>query len=399
MKLPIVLALLSLTMAFGAPRSTFEETDAIVPEDILVQSSSPMGALQSEFDELRTTVEAGKTKGVKATIDKLVAMVAKKIVPAIKEAHAADQRTLNTMMKSIAGRNNAMVEADKVLQTRANQVRTLIRKANSASKQWGGSASTFTLEENHYIKTQGQKVSTCCDRDHAGVLDLMSTPPAVVCDYKHQDTSAGCADRALAAVAAIVDKPFDKGLKLYRSLRSKCSALNKEMKRSDKRTDSARNTCQRNKVDALAASTLASSQRVGVQSEWDKTVKDYNRDFTSMLLKYTAREAQVKTDAKDRLDEYSASQVIMCILKSYKDGGKMDEATEKKCRAKVKKSGVVDMKYPRHIKRLKPSLAPFHKQVDRSSYQNTCTTRKIPDAFTCPSKAPKPVATCSPGPK
>merc|ERR1711959_836711 len=97
--------------------------------------------------------------------------------------------------------------------------------------------------QNNYLSVFKDQTTACCNRDNAAVLDVEYVPAYASCDYKNQDTSGGCADRARKAVADVVTSPFSDGLTTYRNLRSKCSDLTDHLNIGDTDTQTQFSTC------------------------------------------------------------------------------------------------------------------------------------------------------------
>merc|ERR1712072_1065521 len=395
MKLVLLLAALS-ACAWAAPHK-FMETDVLVPETVAVQLPDTIATLKEQFNTLQVQLKAGAevTPGIKATIDKMVTMVNSRIEPAIKEAHHADQTQLNTKMAAIQSRNDAFTEADKLLQQDADNVRALIDDEQAKSKVWENQAAKFTGAQDEYLSQYTTQTTSCCNRDNAAVLDVEYVPAYASCDYKNQDTSGGCADRARKAVSDVVTSPFTDGLKLYRSLRKKCKELTISMNNAEADTTKKFGQCGTDRTAAQDAAKLASAQQARMQAAWDSQTAQYAKDYAKLMKAYTDKEAVVKSDEADRVQEWGAVKTITCMLVNYKKGGGFNEEAEQSCKDSINTAGVVDIGYPAVVAEKQPHLKPFEDQADDSAYATLCDARAAAPAFTCTVGEPRPIPQCT----
>jgi len=392
----IVVALALCAVAFAAPRTNFLENDQVVPEELVqVSLSNNVANLKQQFHELQMQVKDGAevTPGVKDTIDKMIDMVTDEIEPAINQAHADDQETLNVKMHAISQLNDGLNQDVAILRDEANNVRKLIDEEQAAAAAWDSAASLFTSTQNNYLHTYDDKTNTCCQKQNAAVLDVEYVPAFVTCDYT-VPAGATCSKRARAAVAAIVTTPFTDGLALYRQLLGKCSQLAKDLDAADKDTDAKIDDCQAKKRTEKAASELASTEQARVQKQWDETISFYNGNYTAKNADYQKHKGIVQTQETDRKSEWEATQQIKCMLKAYQAGGGFDDATADGC-----KEGIVtelDIGYPVEVPQLFPELEPFEAQTDTSGYEHTCDARTPAPVYTCIVREPRPFPECSP---
>jgi len=392
---PMLLLALS-ACAFAAP-SRFMETDALVPEEELMQVPDLMDGLRAQFEQLKSQAGMEVTPGVKKTIDKMITMVNGRIEPAIKSAHNTDQTTLNTDMAAIQGLNDAFAKQEKMLQQDGNNVRKLIDDEQAKSQAWEKQASTFTSSQTTFLGAFDKQTAACCHRDQAAVMSMEYVPAYAQCDYKKQDTSGGCAARAKKAVADVVTAPFSEGLAKYRAARAECAKDTTTLNAAEADTAKQFSACGSAKTVATDASHLAAKEQKRMQAAWDKATSTYAKRYHEEMSKYTVTVARVRKDDKDRTAEWGAAQVIKCMLRAYKAGGKLDKAANDKCAAGIKTKGIVDVGYPKVVKEIKPVLKPFEAQADDSAYEHTCDTRAKSPAFKCPAPFMKPRPSCNPG--
>jgi hypothetical protein len=389
-----ILALSLAALVSAAP--SYVETDALVPETTLLGVEDTISNLKDQFAELKAQASSGMevTPGVKKTIDRMVTMCENEIEPAIKEAHAADQETLNTLMDAVQEENNEFTEKEALLQKDADNVRDLIADEHSKSAAWEKAADTFTADETDFLKKHAKQTKKCCARDNAAVLDVVYVPAYASCDYKQQDSSGDCSKVARKDVADDVTGSFTNGLADYRKKRGSCKKRTAKLAAADDQCKSSWEACGSAKIAEKAAAKLAASERKRMQGEWDDAVAWYNGNYTALMKAYTDKETEVKKDEADRVEEWGAVQVIKCMLLSYKAGGQFDAATEKACSAKIVKVGIVDIGYPAVVKQIVPVLKPFEDQIDDSAYENTCDARKPAPAFSCVVGEPAALPSC-----
>merc|ERR1712072_1190661 len=357
----VFLALALTTVAFAAPRTNFLENDQVVPEELAqVGLASSVSTLKHQFHELQMQLKDGAkvTPGVKDTIDKMIDMVTDEIEPAINDAHAADQETLNVKMSAIAELNAGLESDVELLNGEADTVRKLI----------------------------DDQTDRCCQKDNSAVLDVEYVPAYVECDYT-VPAGATCSKRARDAVSAIVTTPFTDGLALYRKLLGECAQLTQDLADADSDTDAKIDDCQKKKLAEDAASKLAASEQARVQKQWDETIAYYNGNYTAKNTDYHHHKAIVVTQETDRKSEWEATQQIKCMLEAYKEGGQFDDATADAC-----KEGIVvnlDIGYPEEVQQLFPVLEPFEDQTDTSKYEHTCDARTPAPEYTCIVREPR----------
>merc|ERR1712072_451362 len=165
----VFLALALTTVAFAAPRTNFLENDQVVPEELAqVGLASSVSTLKHQFHELQMQLKDGAkvTPGVKDTIDKMIDMVTDEIEPAINDAHAADQETLNVKMSAIAELNAGLESDVELLNGEADTVRKLIDDQQAAAAAWDSAASLFTQTQNNYLHTYDDQTDRCCQKNN-----------------------------------------------------------------------------------------------------------------------------------------------------------------------------------------------------------------------------------------
>merc|ERR1711959_642600 len=374
MKLCVLAFALCAVVALAAPRANFLENEVVPEELVQVGAASNVATLKHQFHELQMQLQDGAevTPQVKKTIDKMIGMVTDEIEPAITEAHADDQ---------------------EILKDEANTVRNLIDDEQAAAAKWDSAASLFTSTQNAYLKTYDDQTDTCCQKQNSAVLDVEYVPASVTCDYT-VPAGATCSKRARDAVAAIVTTPFTDGLALYKSLLGKCSDLTSALAAADSDTTAKITDCQAKKRDEKAASELASTEQARVQAAWDKTIREYNGNYTVKNTDYQHHKTIVQGQETDRKEEWKATQQIKCMLKAYKEGGGFDQTTADNCNTGI--TVALDIGYPEEVPQLFPELEPFEDQTDTSAYEHVCDARTPAPVYTCVVREPRPSPECSP---
>merc|ERR1711998_217177 len=222
-------------------------------------------------------------------------------------------------------------------------------------------------------------------------------PPYAECDYTNQKTSGNCAAHARGAVGVAVNAPWTSGLKLFRRLRSECSALSETLESEDGETSSRITLCRAKKATALTLSREASRDQREIEKAWNAFVTKYNRDYEEKIGTYKTFETTVReVNEHDRKQEWAAVQQIKCMLEHYKTGGGFNDAALQQCKSKIVTKGIVDIGYPAIIKQLEHKLAPFEAQADTSSHDSTCNQRQKAPEFVCPPKKPRAKPQCTP---
>merc|ERR1712072_175557 len=396
MKLVVVTALL-VAVAFAAPRS-FVETDAVVPEESLVQSTTAISVadLKKQFHELQMQLQDGEeaTPGVRRVINNMIALIETDIEKAINDAHQADQTNLNTQMDAIGDLNNVYTKLVGMLHKRRDTIENLIKDAIDKSAIWKGKSEDFTAAEAHYMKTYDNKTKTCCAKDNAGVLQVEYTPAYALCDYTKPE-GEHCGNRAIKAAVDIVTRPFEDGLALWRALLAACNGLIVDLDAAVLATNNAQANCDTAKQNTKAAEKTTQEEKDEWSDDWDRTIKHYNGNYTEMVAKYKKTVKRVKSDEIDRKNEWKSTQEIKCMLKAYRDGGSFDSATQTKC-----STGIVvklDINYPKIIAQLTWKKHVFTDFTDASDYEETCTKRKPDPVFECVMEEPRPFPQCTGG--
>jgi len=399
-----LLVVLALVASMGGAMHTVDDLEAVVPETSLFEEDEPdfkesMVTLRQMYAELQTKAKSGaeKTVGVQETVDNMIEMCTGKIEPAIKQAHSADQTTLNLNMQAVRTMNQAAVEVEKQLQQQANDVRDLIDQQQAAALAWKKAAKGFVESQQRFLQTYDDQKDTCCKKQHAAVLDIRVVPAYAECNYRKQETSGNCGEVAKQAVSDAVSVPWTTGLQLYRRLRSECTTLSEQLKTAETDTNRAFVGCGAKKEATVALRNEATQQESEVQRQWDAFTKKYDEDYTEKMGVYTRKETTVKeVDEPDRVREWGAVQQIKCMLRHYKTGGGFDDDALKECKTTINTTGIVDIGYPKKIPQLKHKLAAFEAQSSTVEHEHTCDKRTAAPEFTCPPKEPRALPECIP---
>eukprot|EP00657_Telonema_sp_P-1_P006324 TRINITY_DN2468_c0_g1_i3.p1 TRINITY_DN2468_c0_g1~~TRINITY_DN2468_c0_g1_i3.p1 ORF type:complete len:426 (-),score=165.27 TRINITY_DN2468_c0_g1_i3:100-1377(-) len=391
MKLLLIASAL-VAVAFAAPRTNM--VDSIVPEEMEMAQVDDLGSvddLKQQFTQLQAQLKGGLeyTRGVKAIVGKMTSMITNRIEPAINQAHAADQSILNSKMRIIGSLNSGLTSDVNILNKEANTVRHLIDNQQAAAAAWKKSAAGFTSQQATYLSTFQAEHDSCCNRDNAAVVDVQYVPAFKECDYTK---SPACSADARKAVSSIVTSPFTEGLATYRKLVQECTDLTADLAKENHKTDVAIRACGADKRSEQGASDIATTEQRRVEREWEKTISKYNNNFAVKISDYQISKKAVKAQEADRKSEWQATQQIKCLLNAYARNGGFDRAAQAKCTVKIKTR--LHISYPTEIKQLKPKLAPFEKQTNTDSHEDTCNKRTPAPVRVCQVRKPRPTPIC-----
>merc|ERR1711981_1394731 len=352
MKLVFATALL-VAAAFAAPRG-FHETDAIVPEE-LAQASTTAGdieMLKKQFAELQEQIQDGATPGVRGVIEKMIKMVEEDIMKAILDAHNTDQTTLNSKMQKIADLNEMTKEQVEDLHKTRDQIIGMIDECHRLSKDWEAKSKQFTSDQNAYLKVHEQMRTTCCEKDHAGIIEVEYTPAYATCNYQTPE-GANCAAKAVKAVDDIVRHPFTHGLSEWRRLLGECYGLKADTDAADTKTENAINAGKLAKKKTKDNEQTTQDSKDTWSSDWDTTISTYDATYDK-------------------------------FLKDYRDGGSFEhDGSCTKSEAADSKSRY-NIKFPRVVKHLTWEKHVYRKFIDASAYENTCDARIAAPVYHCP---------------
>lgn len=322
----------------------------------------------------------------------MVELIETEIEVAINDAHHADQTTLNTKMDAIQDLNDVYTEHVNALVQESVRIERLIADAIAKSAIWKGKSEDFTAAENHYLAVYDNRTKTCCAKDNAGIIEVQYTPAYALCDYT-VPAGLGCSDRAVKAAVDIVTTPFTDGLALYRALLAACNGLIVDEDAADHATNLAIGNCDTAKQNTKAAEKETQEEKDNWSDNWDRTIANYNGNYTAMMADYQSTKTRVQKDEADRKKEWVAVQVIKCMLLHYRDGGTFDEAANEKCNEGI--TVALDIGYPHEVEQLSWEKHVFTDFTDASDYEHTCDERKPAPAFTCQMGEARPEPMCT----
>merc|ERR1712072_1356359 len=185
----VAVALALVAIATAAPRGGLD-VESVVPEEAeLAQTSTTAGdieMLKKQFAELQEQIQDGATPGVRGVIEKMIKMVEEDIMKAILDAHNTDQTTLNSKMQKIADLNEMTKEQVEDLHKTRDQIIGMIDECHRLSKDWEAKSKQFTSDQNAYLKVHEQMRTTCCEKDHAGIIEVEYPLPMRRATTRHQ---------------------------------------------------------------------------------------------------------------------------------------------------------------------------------------------------------------------
>jgi hypothetical protein len=392
-KLVVFAAILS-AVAFAAP---VHETDATS----LVQTEAQITAakvttLKKEFAEVQAQLKAGVTPGVADAIARLVSMIDDEIKPAIEEAHAEDQRELEADEKTLIDLNSAFVAQRDALLADAADIRAKEDAFNVDVGEWKKGTEDYTLASEVYVSTYQNMSDTCCQKDNAGVLDVVYTPAYYACDFTNDATSGNCISDSDASITAKTQDHFAAGKAKYDDLFTRCNNLKDDFELASQNLEDTNRVCNGHKNDALNLEEEIEQDRATFDPLWADAIAFYNGNWTADLATFDATTARVKHDEKDRHEEWLATQEIRCMLTSYQRSGTFDEAELKACN-KARSMYHITIDYPEAPPKEHTDLPAWVVHDSYSAFETVCNPENAPVLvpFHCEVASPKPFPECS----
>merc|ERR1711977_807263 len=355
----VAVALALVAIATAAPRGGLD-VESVVPEEAeLAQTSTTAGdieMLKKQFAELQEQIQDGATPGVRGVIEKMIKMVEEDIMKAILDAHNTDQTTLNSKMQKIADLNEMTKGQVEDLHKTRDQIIGMIDECHRKSKDWEAKSKQFTSDQNAYLKVHEQMRGTCCDKDHAGIIEVEYTPAYATCNYQTPE-GANCASKAVKAVDDIVRQPFTHGLSEWRRLLGECNGLIADTDKANTKTENAIRAGQLAKKLTKDDEKLTQGAKDTWSSDWDTTISTYDSTYDTYLKDYNENKKRVTSNMADRKKEHEAVHEINCLLKAYRDGGSFEhdgsctksEAADSKSRYNIKFPRVVNISHGRSM--------------------------------------------------
>merc|ERR1739848_380257 len=381
----VAVALALVAIATAARRGL--DVESVVPEEAeLAQTSTTAGdieMLKKQFAELQEQIQDGATPGVRGVIEKMIKMVEEDIMKAILDAHNTDQTTLNSKMQKIADLNEMTKGQVEDLHKTRDQIIGMIDECHRLSKDWEAKSKQFTSDQNAYLKVHEQMRTTCCEKDHAGIIEVEYTPAYATCNYQTPE-GANCAAKAVKAVDDIVRHPFTHGLSEWRRLLGECNGLKADTDAADTKTENAINAGKLAKKKTKDNEQTTQDSKDTWSSDWDTTISKYDSDYDKFLKDYNENKKRVTSNMADRKKEHEAVHEINCLLKAYRDGGSFEhDGSCTKSEAADSKSRY-NIKFPRVVKHLTWEKHVYRKFIDASAYENTCDARIAAPVYHCP---------------
>jgi len=369
----------------------------------LVQTTSEMTAakvasLKKDFAKLQSQLQSGAkvTPGVASTIQKLIDMVTDEIQPAINEAHAADQEMLEADHKQLVDLNEAYVAQRDALLADAADIRADQTQFNVDVGEWKEATEAYTLASEVYVTTYNNMSDTCCQKDNAGVLDVVYTPAYYACDFTNDDTADNCVSDADASIASYTVDHFAAGKAKYDDLFTRCNNLKADFELATTDLSDKDEACDGKRDDAKNLEEKIGGDRDTFDPLWANSVAYYNGNWTHDLNTFDGTVTRVKHDESDRHDEWKATQEIKCMLKAYQREGTFNEAALNACNHDVSMSHLVN-NYPTAPAKEHSDLPAWVEMDSYSGFERVCEPENAPilPAFHCEVAAPKPFPSCT----
>jgi len=387
-------------VAFAAPRGMVHEVEETTE---LVQTTSQVAAskvavLKKDFAKLQSQLQAGAkvTPGVAATIQKLIDMVNNEIEPAIDEAHAADQKMLEADHQALLDLNDAYVAQRDALLANAADIRASQNAFNVDVGEWKKATEDYTLAAQVYVATYNKRNDVCCQKDNAGVLDVVYTPAYYACDFTNDDTADNCISDADNSIASFTVDHFAAGKSKYDDLFTRCNKLKEDFQLATTDLSNKDEACDGKRDDATNLEDKISSDRSTFDPLWADSVSNYNDGWTKSLNKFDATVSRVHRDEADRHSEWKSTQEIECMLKAYQNSGTFNEAELEACNKDVSMNHLVNI-YPTAPEKEHSNLPPWVEMHSYAAFKDVCEPANAPvlEAFHCEVAAPKPFPSCS----
>jgi hypothetical protein len=390
----VVLAALLSAVAFAAPRQVHEVEDVLVQTDASV-AASKVASLKKQFAAVEAQLKAGVTPGVADTITKLVAMIDDEIKPAIEEAHAEDQREMEAQYKGLVDLNSAYAAQRDALLDDAAEIRAKSNQFNVDVAEWKQATEDYTLASEVYVSTYNNMSDTCCQKDNAGVLDVVYTPAYYACDFTNDKTADNCVSDADASITSYTEDHFAAGKAKYDDLFTRCNNLKADFELATTDLANKDEACDGKEADAKNLEDEIASDRATFDPMWADSVSFYDGNWTADLAAFDATIARVHHDEADRHAEWKATQEIRCMLKAYQRSGTFDQAQIDACNHDVSMMHITN-NYPTAPAREHSDIPAWVVHDSYAAFEKVCHPENAPvlPAFHCEVASPKPFPSC-----
>jgi hypothetical protein len=361
-------------------------------------ASSKVDSLKKDFAKLQNQLQAGAeiTPGVKDTIDKLIKMVDDEIEPAIMEAHKADQEMLEADHTALVDLNEAYVGNRDALLADAASIRADQTSYNTNVGEWKAATEAYTLAAQVYTATYDHMNDICCQKDNAGVLDVVYTPAYYACDFSNDDTADNCITDADTSIAGLTVDHFSAGKTKYDDLFAKCNKLKDDFQLATTDLDNKDQACDGERDDTKNLEQKIAADRSTFDPLWAVTVSNYNGNWTQLLNAFDGTVSRVHHDEADRKDEWKSTQEIECMLKAYMRSGTFDNDELDSCNRDVTMTHL-DNIYPTAPAKEHTVLPAWVEMDSYEDFKAVCEPANAPvlQAFTCTVASPKPFPSCT----
>jgi len=394
-----VLAAVLSAVALAAPvGSAYEAESTELVQTSAEATASKIQNLKQEFNQLKARMDSGEavTPGVKKTIKKLIDMVTTKIQPAISEAHAADQQMINADHNTLTELNAAYVAERDALLKNALDIRHSQKAFNVDVAEWKKATEDYTLASKVYLAAYDKRNDVCCQKDNAGILDIVYTPAYYACDFSNDATADKCISDADSSISSYTVSKFAKGKAKYDDLFARCNQLNVDFENSEKDLSAKDSACDGKRDDAKNLESKIKADRKTFDPLWSESVSGYDKSWTRDLAKYGKTTARVKHDEKDRYAEWKSVDEIECMLKTYLEDDTFTQEEMTACAHRSVTMTHLKIVYPAAPAREHSTLPAWVPMDSYAAFQAVCEPANAPKlpAFQCAMGTSKPLPSC-----
>lgn len=338
-----------------------------------------VGLLQRQYQALEVQLKAGAkiTPKVQEVINQMIDMITNEIEPAIEDAHTTDQQNLHDKMALIVDWNKDYTTKKALLMDEFNSIQSNIEDHNILAATWEKAANSYAASVTTYEKDVKLKTDTCCDKQQAAVGAREYTPAYASCDYT--STGAGdCAATASKAVQTAVQQDFAHGLARYNDLVSGCSTRTDTVASSLGDMNGKNTHCDDSQAACVVAQKAIAAKKKQFEKSWSETVADYTKGVGDLEASFSSTEAQVRSDEGDRVNEWSATQEIKCLLDAFSGAGTFDEAGMNACKGEISQINL-KVDYPVIPARVVWPKLTYTLMTDTEPFAQTCQIEEAAD--------------------
>jgi len=397
----VVLAAVLSAVALAAPVGTAYEAEATELVQTTAQATaSRIQSLKDDFAQLKSKIMATKTKDSRfdSAIEKLLKLVSDEIQPAINEAHAADQMMVEEDHQTIVDLNtNYVNERDGLLAT-ATGIRTKQTNFNTDVAEWKAAAHDYEVASQVYLSVYADRNKICCDKDKAGVLDVVYTPAYYACDFSNDATAENCVSDADSSISSFTVDRFAAGKEKYDGLFTHCNTLKASFIDATNDLDAKDTACDGKRNDAKDLESEITAERKTFDPLWSDSVSGYTAAYKRDTDKYAQTTKDVQgTREPDRKAEWKSVDEIECMLKTFKVHRSFTEEQLKECNERKVHVGHLKITYPATPAKEHQTLPAWVAMDSYSAFERTCEEENVPqlEPHTCNPGEAKAYPSCT----